>query len=120
MKFALARLDNCAPEPASYCPEVVVILCILNGAHVPPDLLPLATVHRVNRANLPFNDYEGRPLTGQPLGCCGSAGRREPALADRNVVNVRLRQPRAPPDLADREAALAQSSDFIRKRQTGG
>jgi hypothetical protein len=51
-KLALAGLDDGAPEPAPDLAVISYVFCILDRAHVSPDLLSLSAVQWVDWANI--------------------------------------------------------------------
>ena len=63
-KLALAASDDRALEPAAQVPEIARTSGVLDSAHVAPNFLSIATAHRIDSANLPVDNREGRTFPG--------------------------------------------------------
>jgi hypothetical protein len=50
-------LDDGAPEPAPNLAVLSYVFCILNRAHVSPDLLLIASAYRIDVVVLPVDDH---------------------------------------------------------------
>ena len=117
-KFAFAGSEDSAAEAAPQIAKVARALCILNRAHVATDFLPVRSAHRIDRANLPIDYREGRPLASKALaGRNGTRSGNSP-LADRYIVHVAFRNSGASGDFSDGISLLAQTTDFLGERQT--
>ena len=63
-KLTLAGFNDRALEAAAQFTEIARTPCVLNGAHVAPDLLSIAAAHRIDSTNLSVDNREGRPFPG--------------------------------------------------------